>query len=94
MAQWVSLGSPIKSSVRLYMQESTYKLELTRERLLTYVAGLDSGIKLIAQQLLQQNSPLALRELLPKLTKINEELQYLDKLIDETDKQTAGASNA
>lgn len=62
-----------------------YKLELDKARLSVYITGLDSSIKLIANRLAQQNSALALRELLPKLIELNNELSGLDKLIDDTD---------
>lgn len=64
-----------------------YTLELDKEQVKTYVVGLDSSIKLIANQLLQQNAPTALRTLLPQLISINDELTKLDKIIDETDKK-------
>lgn len=67
------------------LEAKKYKLELDEDRIKTYISGLDSGIKFIAQQLLQGNSAIVLRQLLPKLIDINNELQYLDKLIDETD---------
>jgi hypothetical protein len=88
-------------NVSLYMsqdkvqkEEIKYKLELSEEQIKLYVAGLDSAVKLIAQQLLQGNSALVLKQLLPKLIEINNELQNLDQIIDSTkDKQIANNSN-
>lgn len=65
-----------------------YVLNLTEERLKLYITGLDVYIKHIGSQLMQNNSAISLRNLLPQLTAINNELLNLDVLIDETDKKT------
>lgn len=65
-------------------EQKVYKLELDEPRLKIYIAGLDSGIKIIAQQLLQGNSCAVLKQLLPSLIDLDRELSFLDKTIDET----------
>lgn len=58
-----------------------------------YVQMFDSAIKLIGQQLIQGNGPLMLRNLLPKLIEINNELISLDSIIDAANKgQQNGAA--
>jgi len=61
----------------------TYTLQLTKERLATYVTGLDSAVRLIAQQMANhQSAGLALKELLPKLVAINNEFEALQELVN------------
>ena len=68
------------------MLEYKYNLELNKERIARYIRGLDSSIKIIAAQLQQSNnSALALRNLLPELIKLDEELQFLDSIIDQVE---------
>ena len=69
----------------------TYKLELTKERLDIHIKSMDSAIRLLGAQLSNsQNGPLALKQTLPDLIKLNEELMELDKLIDsQTEKPNA-----
>ena len=65
----------------------SYKLELTKERLAVYINGLDSSVRLLAQQM--GNAPsagFALKELLPKLIQVNQEFDELQKLVDAQDK--------
>lgn len=64
-----------------------YSLTLTEDQLKTYVTGLDSSIKLIAAQLSQGNSAVTLRNFLPSLINLNQELLNLDKIIDEQNKE-------
>lgn len=88
----------MEDRIKLYVQGGVlkYTLELELEKLQIYVKAFDGAIKLIAQALLQGNqgnSVLALKQLLPDLIKFNKELEYLDKLIDETDRQQKEGEN-
>ena len=68
----------------------TYKLELTKERLALYVNGLDSSVRLLAQQIAtHQSAGLALKELLPRLMQVHQELDELQKLVAEQEKPKA-----
>lgn len=58
-------------------------IELSEERLKIHVRGLDSSIRLMGQQLAQSpNGPLTLKNLLPDLIILSQELDQLDKDID------------
>lgn len=65
----------------------TYTLVLTEDRLQIYIKSLDSSIKLMGQQLAQAtNGPLALKNLLPQLIIISQELDQLNKDIGQDSK--------
>lgn len=64
-----------------------YNLSLSKDRIIIYVTGLNSSIQVIAGELIKSNNPaLTLRQLLPQLLNISDELINLDNLIDRTDK--------
>lgn len=62
-----------------------FTLNLSEKQVAIYAKGLDSSIKLIAQNLLNSNnSILVLRNVLPQLMELNSELVSLDVIIDKT----------
>lgn len=67
--------------------EIKYNLELSEDRLKRLIRGLDSSIRLLTGQISNsQNAPMVLRQALSELVEMDKELQQLDLMIDEVQK--------
>jgi hypothetical protein len=70
-----------------------YNLSLSKDQLSIYVKSMDSAARVIASQITNsQNAIAALRNALPDLQRLNEELLKLDVIIDAEDKKDAGSA--
>lgn len=72
-----------------------YSIQFTQEQLNTHVTGLDSSVRLIAQQIAQnQSSGAALKQLLPQLIKLDQEFDRLQETVSEHERMQAMLNKA
>lgn len=61
-----------------------YTIQFNKAQLELHISGLDSSVRIIAQQISNsQSSGLALKQSLARMTRINEEFERLQGILDE-----------